>query len=378
MDYLDNSQKNKVVISLTAVFFVLLVFFPVYASAQQLSSYAEEILSGLDEETRASIEQTISEIPTGGAIIKEAILGDMKINMSPIYPNVNEKVTVTVVSHLTDLNRANIFWYVNDELKESGTGKSKFNFTTGNAGEVTVIDVVIKTIEGYRVDKKIKITPSELDIIWEAENYTPPFYKGKALLSPKSPLKLIAIPNFITSSGRSVASNNLVYVWRKKGLIIQEKSGYGKNIFYDEAPIPFWEEEISVEVSSLDESLKAYKKITPKLTNPKIIFYEDALIQGVIYESAIDGDFDLSKQELTVKAEPYFFAKRDKEAGNLKYEWSLNSAPVQGEGGRITFRQEAGEGRARINLAVKNIAETLQKSRKTFVLNFKKAGLFNF
>jgi len=376
---LNHPRKTTIkTIFLLAVVSILSVFFPAYASAQQLSSYAEEILSGLDEEARASIEKTLSEMPTESEIIKQAVVGNMKINTSPIYPNANEKVTATVVSHLTDLNRANIFWYVNDKLKESGTGKSKFEFTTKNAGETTIIDVVIKTIEGYRVDKRMRVTPSELDIVWEAESYTPPFYKGKALLSPKSTFKLIAMPNFITASGRVIAPGSLVYVWRKKGLIMQEKSGYGKYIYYDEAPIPFWEEEISVEVSSLDESLKAYKKITPRLTEPKIIFYKDNPIEGITYESAIDGDFDMSEQELAIKAEPYFFAKGDKEVGNLKYEWSLNNAPVSGEDGRITFRQEAGEGRARISLVIKNTVETMQKARKTFVLNFKKSGLFNF
>jgi hypothetical protein len=357
--------------------FSIVFFSPVFIHAQQLPQSVLDTISTLDEKTQQQINKKLSEIPTKEDIITQALSKDLEVKTDPIYPSPNEKVTATVVSNVADLNRADIFWYVNDKLEAKGKGMDEFEFSTKSAGDATIVDIVIKTKEGLRVDKKITINPIEMDIIWEAESYTPPFYKGKALLSPKTTQKIIAMPNFVTPSGKTIPANELIYKWREDGKVLKKKSGYGKYVYYTEAPYLFWDKKISVEVSSFGNSLKAYAEIKPKVITPGVVFYKDLPVEGVWYGDAVGQDFNLSDQEVTVKAEPYFFAKDDINAGDLKFNWSLNGKRVTGNNDKLTLRQEGGEGSARISVDIKNMAKTFQSARDSFLLNFRDSSLFN-
>lgn len=348
---------------------------------QQLSNVPEstlEALDGLSEEKQMDILRKLLEIPTNINILNKATVKDVKIKTLPLYPEANQKVTATIVSNLLDISRTNIFWYIDNKLVSSGFGVNKIEFSTKDAGKSTVIDVVLKTRDGSRIDKRLIITPAELDIIWEAESYTPPFYKGKALLSPKTTQKIIAIPNFVTNSGRKIPANELIYTWREDGRIIKDKSGYGKNVIYLEAPEMFWEKKISVEVSSFGKSINAYKSITPKVTPPTVILYEDNPIQGIWYSRAIKKTLDLTGKELVLKAEPYFFSNNDIAVNNLRYDWSLNKNPVIGEKNKLILRQEGPEGSALIGINVKNTNKLSQSAKESFLLNFRNLGAFNF
>lgn len=364
------------------LFFVYILFIsflsPAYIYAQQLSPEIIKTISGLSTEKQTEILKQLSDFSTQAESTKKAIQEDLAIKINPIYPTSNEKVTATIISNITDINRADIFWYVDDKLKASGNGLFEFEFETKNIGEVITIDVVLKTYEGFRVDKRLTINPAEIDILWEAETYTPPFYKGKALLTPKAKLKLVVMPNFTTPTGRALPANKLIYTWGEGVEILRRDSGYGKNVLYTEAPIMFWEKNISVNVSSFDNSLRGYKKINLNVTLPEVVLYEDKPIEGVWYGEAIGRDFEILKQELVIKAEPFFFDESDRKNGDLIYDWKMEGKPVVGENDKITFKQQGGEGSTRIDLNLKNIAKRFQYAAKSFVLDFKSAGLFNF
>src|SRR5688572_16598777 len=65
----------------------------------------------------------------------------------------------------------------------------------------------------------------EVDLLWQAETYTLPFYKGKALWSKESRVKLLAIPR-----GPGVGNPlNLTYKWTKNGTVLGNINGVGKN-----------------------------------------------------------------------------------------------------------------------------------------------------
>ena len=338
-----------------------------------------ETMAGMDEKQQMEIFKKLLEFQTKTNISNtKAYTADLTIKTNPIYPQANEETTATIVSNLTDINRANIFWYINDKLVSSGIGLDKINFFTKDVGKSTVIDVVLKTQNGLRIDKRLVITPANLDILWEADSYTPPFYKGKALLSPKTTEKIVAIPNFVTPAGRTIPATELIYIWREDGRVIKDKSGYGKNVIYMEAPLLFWEKKISVEVSSFGKSINAYKSIKPKITLPMVAIYEDMPTEGVWYSSALKNNVNLSDKELALKAEPYFFSKNDIALDNLIYNWSLNEKPVSGEKNRVILRQEGGGGDASVGINIKNIGKSFQSAKDSFVLNFKGVGSFNF
>ncbi|GMQ95471.1 MAG: hypothetical protein BMS9Abin13_586 [Patescibacteria group bacterium] len=367
----------KTFLSVTIVSMAVLLF-PLAAPAQIPTSILDDI-SNFSTSTQAQIEEILSSIPTAGEALTDGLEQYMEIITRPKYPDPYEKVSIEAISFLTDLNRAEIFWYVNDKLKERGVGKTRFSFSVGGVRSTSIVDLVIKTTEGKRVDKQISFRPVELSLLWEANTYTPPFYKGRALISPEGALKVVALPNFITAGGTYIPAEKLVYVWKKDGEVLEKESGYGKRMFYIKAPIPFWDTNIEVEVSSLGGSLKAGKSVNIFPKNPKVIFYRDNPLGGVQYENAVGGELDLSRTEIAIKAEPYFFSVDDMEE-NLVYSWSMDDRTIEGDKERITFRQEeeGGVGISRISLAIQNLARTYQSASRSFLLNFKSAGSFNF
>jgi hypothetical protein len=380
MTHTQYCTYTKTKIPIYMIIFLFVLFSPVDLKAfPQSQADLLQQQYGLSDDELKQVENTIySVFPSPEEIQKNAIKDNLEIKISPKYPDAYEDVVITVTSNLTDLNRSKIFWYLDNELKKKGIGKTKFNFSTKNIGETSIIDIVIKTTEGYHLNKEIKIIPVGLDVFWETEGYTPPFYKGKALASQKSSVKLIAIPNFITHSGYHIPANKLVYIWRKNNKVVEDSSGYGKNIFYSEAPLTFGKNNIDVEISSLDNSLKIHKRIQIGAIKPKIIIYENKPTEGMWYENAIKDNFNLTKQEIAVVAEPYFFAKSAISSNALKYKWSMNNTTIDNKNKEVVFRQDGKKGTALIKVAIEDASKRLTGIWKSFVLNFKDAGLFNF
>ena len=375
-------QKKHYIISI--LLGAALVFSPAVATAaSHLPGFVENALSGFSTTTQEQVEQSILDTLNSFQTPEEAqseALGDLLvINSTPENPAPFEEVSLEVVSYLTDLNRADILWFVDDELQTRGTGNRLFSFTTKRAGSASRVDVVINTAEGVRVTKNIIFRPADIDFMWEALTYTPPFYRGKALLSAESPVKIVAMPQFVTQNGTALSSNELVYVWREDDEPMRAESGYGRNVFITTGPIPFWDQPIEVEVSSLGNTLKTRKQIELSIVPTKVLFYEESPLTGVLYEQAIQNETNLSKSEITVRAEPYFFSNIDKTLDNLVYEWTVNNTRVQNNNPSTTFRPSEGQtGTSRININIRNLTGMYQRARDSFVINFEQSGGFGF
>jgi hypothetical protein len=117
------------------------------------------------------------------------------IETDPVRPEPNQTVTVSIESYATDLSRSTISWYLNNVLTKEGTGLKQFTFKTGRAGSVSNILIVVKTSEGALLQETLNIHPASLDLVWEAQSYTPPFYKGKAFYPYQGTVKVVAMPN---------------------------------------------------------------------------------------------------------------------------------------------------------------------------------------
>jgi len=156
---------------------------------------------------------------------------DVAITVSPEIPGPNENVTITLSSFSVNLNDTKITWSVGGSSVSSGQGKTTFSFTSGPVGTRTTIDIAIIFSDiNVRVEKRIIIEPSDLDLLWEApESYTPPFYKGKALPSQEGIIQVAAMP---ARKNTSIGSQkNLSYTWKRNDKTQQQASGVGKQVF---------------------------------------------------------------------------------------------------------------------------------------------------
>ncbi len=297
----------------------------------------------------------------------------LSIDIVPHTPRANEKVTISIQSFRSDLNKADIAWFLNGDLKESGKGLRTFSFTVGRLGTVSKVEVVIKPIVGDIYSKVITIAPADVDLVWQTYNYVPPFYKGRALYSYDSPISIVALPSFIKNDGTTATANTLIYKWFQDTEVLDSQSGYGKSVLTlkDDLYIP---RHIEVEVSSTDNVFKAHGEIDIEARPPQTLLYESNPLLGVLYNKAVS-NVSLKASEMTLAAVPYFFTTTARSAPALTYKWSLNNNLVatQDDQSTVTFRREAAvSGNAAVNVSVGSILNKLQRASAGVFITFGK------
>ncbi len=343
---------------------------------QQLSDLSNQTLEtpNLDVQ-RKIVDDAIKNLPpeflpTTESIRANAISEYLDLKTSPSNPGPREMVQVTIESYLSDLSKATISWSVNDKQTKRGIGEKSFSFQNGSSGETTRLKVSILTNEGSLVERELMFIPVGVTILWEADTYTPPFYKGKALMAPQARVRVVAIPD-VANARNALNAGNLVYVWKKDGSAVSEASGYGKNSFSFSGPKPYGNTRVGVQVSSLDDTINSEMRIDLPLTNPFILFYEDHPLLGTWYNRSLIADLSLRKKEFSVKAEPFFFSNEVGDALTLVYNWSLNGERVTNPGRTITLRNEAGEkGDSSLTLSMYGIKQTFQSAGRSLTINF--------
>ena len=312
------------------------------------------------------------------ALIYTSTGGSMTFELSPKNPGALTNLTITANSFEVDLNNANISWYLNDNLEIEGIAKKSFSFTTGKNGQITNIKA-IAMIGDKKIEKKMYINPADVEIIWEANTYTPPFYKGKALASPKSEVKFVAIPHFVTDKGVVLQSENLNYEWSFNFTKIT--SGLGKNSAKATVGTTLGENIISVKVSNDKGDLVAEKQIKIIPENVFIAFYEDKPLDGTTYNLALGRSSNFNEKEINVRAEPFFFSYPDSASDrNLQFDWTLNGkgiTPNEGTPKIITLRNESGrEVLSSLGLTIRNIKKVFQDASASVLI--KSIPNFNF
>ncbi|MCR4306847.1 MAG: hypothetical protein NUV42_02650 [Candidatus Yonathbacteria bacterium] len=302
---------------------------------------------------------------------------DLNVQATPETPGPFETVVLDLSSYRVDVDRLHISWYVNDKLELAGIGKKKFSFTTKGVGSSSTVRVLVRSGTAGTLTKTLVFSPTDIDILWEAlGSYTPPFYRGKALAIPETTLAVVAIPNMMTPGGSAVGIKDVVYKWKKNSSYADfyDQSGYGNNyVFFKKNP-GNKTDTIAVEASSFDGRLTAFKNLHIPSYDPKVILYEHHPLEGIRYERAIDGAFAMQNKEVLISAEPYFFSTKDKDGGNVSYEWLLDNKQVtdteSDKKSELALRTEGGSGKALVLLRVKHTTKIFQFFEQSFTVNF--------
>ena len=220
----------------------------------------------------------------------------------------------------------------------------------------------VKEIEAFFI-------PSLVDLIYESLSYTPPFYKGKALNPNQGVVLVTAIPELIKDNGEKELAQNIIYSWKKDGSVEQDASGIGKNVFV------FRDVSIEVTASSLDGNIYASKKINITNISPKIIFYENSPVYGIMLNKAITNTVKMLSDEFSVIAVPYFFSVGYATTPDLTYDWSMNGNAVGNQDPKNSFTtriDKVGAGTADIGLKISNTVRIFQFINSNYGINFSK------
>lgn len=297
---------------------------------------------------------------------------DVRVVTIPKSPGPLTRVILRLESFALDLDRSNVSWRLDGVLKLSGIGEKSFSFTTRDVGSQSTVSVSVVGELGT-VNKTISFVPAEVVLLWEStDSYTPPFYKGKALPSSGSIMKIVAVPRLVTTSGNRLSADGLVYTWKKNSRArdFNTQSGRGENTILYRKDFLEKNESIEVSVSSFGGSINANGRISVQDEGPEIVFYEDHPLEGIKYERSGDR-FVMTDREATLVAEPYFFSS-NKRGENLSFDWKVAKKKVVPgkESGFLTLRPEGGSGNSILSLEVKHLSELLQFMKKSLTINF--------
>lgn len=311
--------------------------------------------------------------PSSG--LPDGVEEQISIEQIPKIPEPNEFVSIRMESFMTDLNKATITWTQDGVVLVSGRGATTNQVQAPAGGKTSKLTIRIIKENGGVFSKTITLSPADVDLIYEAQTYAHPFFKGKRLYTSESVVNVIALPHFVVN-GNKIPESNLVYKWKTNGTVQQSVSGYGKNTFQIKGSLIERPLNVEVEVSAINSSLIASQSINLKSTQPELLIYENNPLLGVIYEQAILGAFFLDRPQVDFEAVPYFFSAQAKDDFALDYRWMINGVHVASKAPRENYlllqNTKNEDGRAIISAVVKQTQNLLQTTQASLELNFKK------
>ena len=293
------------------------------------------------------------------------------INAEPQAPAPGAQVKITVTAYGTDLTKANIVWKINGITAQSGRGLVKLDTTAGDAGSSKKIDVAITPYNGPEVDKSITLEPEKTDLVWEAQTYTPPFYKGKALYTSQSKVVVEAFPNFKANGSIGMEPNHLTYNWMNDIDAVPEYSGYGKDFLIYQGPITLESHVITVNVTS-DASAQSEAFINFSPFQPNVLVYESSPLYGVLFNKALPTSFYLSDSEKTLAAYPYDFNFKSRNDSDVIYTWSMNNVDlnITNQPSMIFKTTSSDSGQTAVGIDVKSASNFLVEATQSLNISY--------
>lgn len=302
--------------------------------------------AGLTQQQQQQIAQDIQQMLNNYTqqVSNEQIPKFLDVTMQPPYPQPNQQTTITLSDTQSDLSRAKIYWYKDGAIVASGIGATSYSFLAPDAGKTTTITVSLQTVEGYSFSQKINVTPELITLLWQGMTYTHPFYKGKALAAADQNVKIVAMPSFV-ASGTPIAASNLIYVWKSGETTYLDQSGYGKNSVIVPMAHRLDATTVTVDISNISNTVHAEKTITIMPSDPKIAFYQNDPLLGILYNNALK-TLSTSATEAVVHAVPYYFSS----VPGAEYAWSLNGIDVNVNQPDITLNGNSGVSKATVSV----------------------------
>lgn len=290
-------------------------------------------------------------------------------------PDVSEPygpMTVSVDAYGTDLDSAQISWSLNGKKVQSGIGDKSLSFTMGARGQTSKVDITITPLNGLPVTQSASITPEDVDLLWQSNSYTPPFYKGKALFPPQGTVTFLALPEFVIN-GKSIDPKTLVYKWTQDTTVLGDQSGYGRNTLTIDGSVVSRSTEMQVDVSTLDGTVLGRQILTVTPEDTEALIYENNPLYGVLFNKAITGTYTLNAQQVQFEAYPYFFTAPTRALADLSYNWEMNDAPINVPTSQhsMLFRNTTNQaGNTSVSLLITSATKILQNATAAFAVNF--------
>lgn len=294
----------------------------------------------------------------------------LTLDLSPTYPAPYQTVSITPSSTSFDIAGATISVTVNGAAFYKGSGGANISVPVGGPGSTTTI-VISVTSGGQTTKKTLVIHPADVALVVEPISTTHSFYKGIGLVAPEGRVRLIAIPDLRSSSGKALDPSTLQYTWKLGDQVLANESGIGKSVLNAAASARYRDSDVSVTVASPDGSIVAQSTATISPVDPLTLIYQEDPLLGPLFDTALNGSVTMVDAEDSYRGVPYYFS------GTPALSWTVNGT-VSGSDKDITVRSTGnGTGSAVIGFTASENAAS-QTANSTLSVNFgqKSAGFF--
>ncbi len=284
----------------------------------------------------------------------------------PEYPAPHSAITISLEAYSVDTSGATVFWYVDGIERVDARNARSMPFTTGDLGDNQTITVKVAPPNNQSLTLTHTIKPSEVDVVLEAQTYVPAFYKGRALPSGESVVRVVAIPH--TSPSASLSS--LTYEWTQGETVLFGGPIKGK-YSADVTMSRFEDDYLRVRITNPSGEVVGGKTILLIPVQPELHFYEENPLRG-LSSRAIHTSLILIGDETTIHAEPYFMAT-DLTSNTVKFDWNINDVAVttnQADAHTLTLRRVGNGGSTDVGVNALTSTVIPQYVQKTFTIMF--------
>ncbi len=317
----------------------------------------------------------ISAAPLSAQTIPTTTGIDLSVSINNPAPG--QSMTITAASYSADINSAKVTWSSAGKVLQSGIGLTTLTVNAPALGKKMPINVTMVTTEGITFSSSITLGSGSVDLIVEADGYTPPFFAGKLPVTFQNSINVVAIPHLANSAGVEYDPKTLVYKWQRNTQAIADQSGYGKQSITqpgDLVPRPYT---IHVDVSTRDGNSQISGSVAIVPEAPSTAFYVNDALYGPLYNHALGNNINIgSQKETNILAVPYGFNARQNNLSNLSLVWLINGVehPELATSPSVVLRVPDGtSGQTNIELDIENTFKILQKTSSGFLANFNTA-----
>lgn len=295
------------------------------------------------------------------------------LSTTPERPAPGDVVRISADSPLLDLASSDIKWYVNDILFNEGLGLQEIAISAGALGSETSVVATAGGADGTVASGEAFIRPVEVDLLWESDSFVPPFYRGRALPSAETSLRLHAIARFNPIESVQVPERDIIYTWKLNDTVVPAASGRGKSFAVLPSPTLFGTDSIEVIASTLDGAKEGYGRATISSVEPMLELYEKHPLFGVMYNSSLSDATAIPDTEMTFSAVPYFAEADSADDPRLNYSWAVNGNDVatdEQKRSEITVNADKSDGLAQIALSITHAVNLYMQSSGKWGVSF--------
>lgn len=287
--------------------------------------------------------------------------------LTPQFPSPNSVVSVHLTSFGTSINGASISWAIDGKIATTSANQNSIDILLKGAGESTVVEanVTAPSIGTRKLSRTI--APGAVDIIVEPNTHVPEGYQGRALPSVDSYVRIVAVPQLFRGAAR-IDKKDVLFTWSINGNTLFG----GAQLGTDSTTVPMPRSgvlQIDVIATSKDTTRVAKQTLTLRNIKPLVRFYEDSSLFGMILNSP--ASFIVGKDEITLRAEPYYLPSDALFGGRLAYTWTVDGTQRGNTtGNTLTLERASTRPRAQIDLLYTSTDGKLLIGRGTSAVSF--------